>query len=38
MYHQLDVSDQASVDHFADWVKQTYGGLTILVNNAGQHA
>lgn len=33
-YHQLDITDQASVDKFKDYLKQTYGGLDILINNA----
>ncbi|MEW5298603.1 MAG: hypothetical protein WDW38_000668 [Sanguina aurantia] len=34
-FHQLDVSDKASVDMFAEWLRQNHGGLNILVNNAG---
>merc|ERR1711962_1519540 len=34
-YHQLDVSDGASIDRFAAYIKNTYGGLDCLVNNAG---
>lgn len=33
-FHQLDITDQASVDRFTDYIKNTYGGLDILVNNA----
>ncbi|CAI9767254.1 unnamed protein product [Fraxinus pennsylvanica] len=35
MFHQLDVVDSSSIELFADWVKQTFGGIDILVNNAG---
>merc|ERR1712179_419744 len=34
-YHQLDITDQASIDNFAAYIKNTYGGLDCLVNNAG---
>eukprot|EP00879_Flechtneria_rotunda_P027963 GHRR01030032.1.p1 GENE.GHRR01030032.1~~GHRR01030032.1.p1 ORF type:complete len:249 (+),score=62.14 GHRR01030032.1:128-874(+) len=34
-YHQLDISNQASVDAFASWVRQQHGKVDILVNNAG---
>ncbi|CAF4956263.1 unnamed protein product [Pieris macdunnoughi] len=34
-YHQLDVSDEESVKTFAEYVKNKYGGLDILINNAG---
>eukprot|EP01023_Acetabularia_acetabulum_P056401 TRINITY_DN6549_c0_g1_i2.p1 TRINITY_DN6549_c0_g1~~TRINITY_DN6549_c0_g1_i2.p1 ORF type:complete len:287 (-),score=45.52 TRINITY_DN6549_c0_g1_i2:16-876(-) len=34
-FHQLDITDQTSVDSFATWLKNKYGGVTILVNNAG---
>jgi NAD(P)-dependent dehydrogenase (short-subunit alcohol dehydrogenase family) len=30
----LDVSDQGSVDAFADWLTQTHGHCDVLVNNA----
>lgn len=33
-FHQLDITEQASVDKFKDYIKQTYGGLDILINNA----
>lgn len=29
---QLDVSDPLSIDAFASWLQQTYGGLDILVS------
>eukprot|EP00798_Chlamydomonas_sp_ICE-L_P030877 gene30877-35922_t len=35
LFHQLDITDQASVDAFADWLKDTVGCVDILVNNAG---
>eukprot|EP00850_Spirogloea_muscicola_P016435 SM000133S26801 [mRNA] locus=s133:183225:189279:- [translate_table: standard] len=35
VFHQLDITDGASVDAFARWLEQTYGGLDVLVNNAG---
>ncbi|XP_058094290.1 (+)-neomenthol dehydrogenase [Magnolia sinica] len=31
---QLDVADPASVDAFASWLREEFGGLDILVNNA----
>jgi len=34
-YHQLDITDQASIDRFAAYIKNTYGGFDCLVNNAG---
>ena len=33
-FHQLDIEDQQSIDRLADYIKRTYGGLDILVNNA----
>jgi NAD(P)-dependent dehydrogenase (short-subunit alcohol dehydrogenase family) len=33
-FHQLDVSDQKSLDTFFDYVKKEYGGIDVLVNNA----
>ena len=35
VYHQLAVDEQSSVDKIADWVKNTYGRLDVLINNAG---
>ncbi|CAL4134399.1 unnamed protein product [Meganyctiphanes norvegica] len=34
-YHQLDITNQASIDKFAAYIKNTYGGFDCLVNNAG---
>ncbi|MEA5580069.1 SDR family oxidoreductase [Nodularia harveyana UHCC-0300] len=34
-YHQLDVTNDSSVQDFTDWLRETYGKLDILVNNAG---
>lgn len=34
VYHQLDINDQASIDKLRDYIKQTDGGIDILVNNA----
>ncbi|CAG0919953.1 unnamed protein product [Notodromas monacha] len=33
-YHQLDITDDASVSALKDYLVQTYGGLDVLVNNA----
>ena len=33
-YHQLDIDDESSVVKFRDYLKETYGGLDVLVNNA----
>ena len=34
-YHQLDITDEASVGAMLQYVKSTFGRLDILVNNAG---
>jgi carbonyl reductase 1 len=34
LFHQLDVTDQKSVDKFRDYLATKYGGLDVLVNNA----
>ncbi|XP_047990448.1 carbonyl reductase [NADPH] 1-like [Leguminivora glycinivorella] len=33
-YHQLDVSDEASIIKFRDYLKEKHGGIDILINNA----
>ena len=33
-FHQLDIDDQQSVNTFQEYIKNTYGGVDILVNNA----
>jgi NAD(P)-dependent dehydrogenase (short-subunit alcohol dehydrogenase family) len=33
---QMDVSDDASVDAFFDWLESTHGRIDVLVNNAGR--
>ncbi|KAK9202376.1 hypothetical protein WN944_017586 [Citrus x changshan-huyou] len=35
LFHQLDISDLASVSSLADFIKTQFGKLDILVNNAG---
>ncbi|MEL6277071.1 MAG: SDR family oxidoreductase, partial [Bacteroidota bacterium] len=34
-YYQMDVGNTQSVQECADWVLNTYGGLDVLINNAG---
>ncbi|XP_045535246.1 carbonyl reductase [NADPH] 3-like [Papilio machaon] len=34
-YHQLDVTDRASVLKFKEHIQKKYGGIDILINNAG---
>ncbi len=34
-FHQLDIDDRSSVERLRDYLKKTYGGLDILINNAG---
>ncbi|KAJ8926055.1 hypothetical protein NQ315_009910 [Exocentrus adspersus] len=34
LFHQLDISDQSSVDKFKEYIKTKHGGIDILVNNA----
>ncbi|XP_050294722.1 carbonyl reductase [NADPH] 3-like [Anthonomus grandis grandis] len=38
LFHQLDISDETSVNNFKEHIKQTHGGLDILINNAGVYA
>ncbi|CAG9569839.1 unnamed protein product [Danaus chrysippus] len=33
-YHQLDITEPKSVEVFRDYVKEKYGGIDVLVNNA----
>ncbi|KAK4293800.1 hypothetical protein Pmani_033524 [Petrolisthes manimaculis] len=33
-FHQLDIDDAASISTFAEYIKKTYDGLDVLVNNA----
>lgn len=33
-FHQLDISDDESITKFRDYLKNTYGGLDVLINNA----
>ncbi|KAK7274528.1 hypothetical protein RIF29_15621 [Crotalaria pallida] len=37
VFHQLDVTDYASISSLADFIKIQFGKLDILVNNAGIH-
>lgn len=32
-FHQLDVTDASSIKEFGCWIKQTFGGLDILVRS-----
>ena len=34
-FHQLDITDKNSMRQFAEYVKERYGRLDILINNAG---
>jgi len=34
-FHQLDICDQSSIDAFKKHLESTYGGIDVLVNNAG---
>ncbi|XP_071994825.1 carbonyl reductase [NADPH] 1-like [Engystomops pustulosus] len=35
LFHQLDINDPASVRTLRDFLKEKYGGLDVLINNAG---
>ncbi|KAJ0785336.1 putative 3-alpha(or 20-beta)-hydroxysteroid dehydrogenase [Helianthus annuus] len=35
VFHQLDIVDHESINLFCAWVKTKYGGIDILINNAG---
>lgn len=32
VFHLLDVLDSSSIQQFAEWIRETYGGIDILVN------
>ncbi len=34
-FHQLDIENMESIRKFGDFLKNTYGGIDVLVNNAG---
>lgn len=34
-FHQLDVESQESIDTFRDYLNEKYGGIDVLINNAG---
>nr|XP_023026625.1 carbonyl reductase [NADPH] 1-like [Leptinotarsa decemlineata] len=34
LYHQLDITDQTSINNFKKFIETTYGGFDLLVNNA----
>ncbi|KAL1493741.1 hypothetical protein ABEB36_009435 [Hypothenemus hampei] len=34
LFHQLDITDQISIDKFRDHLKSKHGGIDVLVNNA----
>ncbi|CAG9762023.1 unnamed protein product [Ceutorhynchus assimilis] len=34
LYHQLDITDQDSVNTFRDYLKSKHGGIDVLINNA----
>jgi carbonyl reductase 1 len=34
-FHPLDVTSQESILALANWLRETYGGIDILINNAG---
>uniref|UniRef100_A0A8D0H053 carbonyl reductase (NADPH) n=1 Tax=Sphenodon punctatus TaxID=8508 RepID=A0A8D0H053_SPHPU len=35
LFHQLDINDLQSIQTLRDFLKEKYGGLNVLVNNAG---
>lgn len=35
LFHQLDINDLASIRALRDFLKEKYGGLDVLINNAG---
>ena len=34
-YHALDITDEAAITRLRDHLRETYGGIDVLVNNAG---
>lgn len=34
-FHQLDIIDKTSIERLKNFLQSTYGGLDVLVNNAG---
>lgn len=34
-FYQLDIENQESIDQFAAYLKNTYGGVDVIINNAG---
>jgi len=34
-FHQLDINDKSSIERFRRFLLEKYGGLDVLVNNAG---
>ncbi|KAI3698704.1 hypothetical protein L2E82_42446 [Cichorium intybus] len=37
VFHQPNILDHESIDSFCGWVKEKYGGIDILANNAGMN-
>ncbi|XP_019169937.1 PREDICTED: carbonyl reductase [NADPH] 1 [Ipomoea nil] len=35
VFHQLDIVDPVSIETFSNWIKEEYGVIDILINNAG---
>ncbi|XP_078088898.1 carbonyl reductase [NADPH] 1 [Mustelus asterias] len=35
LFHHLDLNDQQSIKELRDFMAQTYGGIDVLINNAG---
>merc|ERR1719323_2100098 len=33
-FHQLDIDDSTSIERIRDFMKDKYGGIDVLVNNA----